>query len=343
MSPKKVVLILYLELAEYTLACISALSEKCSVHVVSWPVNTEAPFKFRELENVHFYNRSKLKNDELFKLGESIEPNTIICCGWLDKGYVSLCKRFRKKIPIYLTFDNQWKGGVIQNLKTIIARQLFKKTFTHVWIPGNPQKSFALKLGFKSHQIRLGYYSADLELFRGESRTKMPKKMLFVGRYLHFKGVIELWQAFIKFNDTTDSNWELHCAGFGNLWESRAEHSKIFHHGFLQPEELKKLISECSIFILPSHKEPWGVVVHEMSASGLVLLLSDKIGAASAFLKESENGLTFKSNNTDSLLDSLKTISAFTEADLIKMSKKSQQLAEGISPNKWAETITNEL
>lgn len=48
---------------------------------------------------------------------------------------------------------------------------------------------------------------------------------------------------------------------------------------------MTNLMKQCGVFILPSRIEPWGVVVHEFSAAGFPLLLSDQVGSAESFWK----------------------------------------------------------
>ena len=95
---------------------------------------------------------------------------------------------------------------------------------------------------------------------------------------------------------------------------------------------------ECDVFVLPSHKEPWGVVVHEMAASGLVLLCSDKIGAATSFLKEGENGFTFEHKNSESLYKALSKVTELEDSEILKMGNHSLKMAQKITPEKWAQT-----
>ena len=67
----------------------------------------------------------------------------------------------------------------------------------------------------------------------------------------------------------------------------------IKHFGFVQPEQLKEIIQESGIYILPSRYEPWGVSLHEMVSSGMPVLISENIGSKTYFLKESINGISF--------------------------------------------------
>ena len=59
------------------------------------------------------------------------------------------------------------------------------------------------------------------------------------------------------------------------------------------------------VFILPSLKEPWGVVLNEFAASGVPLLGSNVIGASSAFLINGYNGYTFDAGDCESFAQRL--------------------------------------
>src|SRR5690606_32903020 len=93
------ILFLYTELAGYTLACIQSL-EKLSVdiHLVRWPINKEAPFEFNFSENTVLYDRNDFDEGQLVDLAVRIDPDVIYCSGWIDKGYLSVCKNFKKKM-----------------------------------------------------------------------------------------------------------------------------------------------------------------------------------------------------------------------------------------------------
>jgi glycosyltransferase involved in cell wall biosynthesis len=337
MKNNKPIVFLYSELAEYILACIAVLAAKHpNIHVVKWPTNSEAPFQFRKLEGVSTYKREDYTPSQLLELLEEIKPALIISSGWMDKGYVNCCKHYFGRCNTVLTLDNHWQGDLKQIIKTKIAKYYFKKIFSAAWIPGEPQIEFIQKLGFKNYKT--GLYCADFNLFKPNPTKKVNRKLLFVGRYLEFKGIFELWDAFVKLKSNQHSKWELHCAGNGDLWENRTLHESIVHHGFLQPAELAKVVHECDAFVLPSHKEPWGVVVHEMAASGLALLCSDKIGAAAAFLKEGKNGFTFEHKNSESLYKAITKFTELEDSEILKMGNHSLKMAQKITPEKWAQT-----
>jgi glycosyltransferase involved in cell wall biosynthesis len=60
--------------------------------------------------------------------------------------------------------------------------------------------------------------------------------------------------------------------------------------GGLDEHELAQRYVSADVFALLSRHEPWGVVVNEAAASGLPLVLSDRVGAAYDLLRDGENG-----------------------------------------------------
>ncbi|MDQ3192354.1 MAG: glycosyltransferase family 4 protein, partial [Bacteroidota bacterium] len=222
--------------------------------------------------------------------------------------------------------------------------------FSHAWVPGERQVEFALKLGFAAKRILKGFYSADFNYFHSlysknkeQKEKEFPKRFIYVGRYIEHKGIKDLWRAFIELQNEKPSDWELWCLGVGPLKEQEVQHPKIKHFGFVQPSEMKKIIADSGVFVLPSHFEPWGVVVHEFAAAGFPLICSDKVGANSAFLKQGENGFIYHSADVEALKNRLKKMTAQSKEQLLEMGEKSIEKAKLITPEKWALTIIDIL
>jgi len=285
------VLFLYTEIADYFIKCCENLAEKAQVHIVRWAVNKEAPFVFSFSEKLTVYNKTDYTNAGLEQLVKKINPDIIICSGWIDKDYLRLTKPYYRKIPTLLTCDTHWTGSAKQYIATLLSRFFLLNTFSHIWVPGNSQAVYAGKLGFKPNQVKTGFYCCDLEKFNAiynsqltAKAIKFPKRFLFVGRYYTFKGIEDLWEAFIQLHSETPNEWELWCLGAGNI--APTQHPKIKHFGFVQPKDLAEITSQSGVFVLPSHFEPWGVVVQEYAASGFPLITSKAVGANESFLKE---------------------------------------------------------
>ena len=339
------VLFLYSELAGYFISCLEALSKKgAEIHVVHWPVNKEAPFLFSFPKNIKHYERKNLHEKQLIELAEMISPDVIYCSGWVDKEYLKVCKKFRGNIPVIVGVDNKWKGTLKQKAASLLSKTLLHDSFSHCWVPGNPQMSYAKRLKFSTTNILTGFYSCDHDFFhalflkyREAKKKKFPRRLIFTGRYYDFKGITDLWTAFIELDKEHANDWELWCLGTGDI--KPVIHPKIKHFGFIQPDRIEKYISETGVFVLPSRLEPWGVAVHEFAAAGFPLVCSNEVGAADQFLIEGENGFLFKNGNIQDLKKSLKKIMSLSDAQLFKMGERSSELSGQITPDTWSDTL----
>ena len=96
---EKKLLILYTELAGYLVSCVNLMAQKgVEIHIVRYPVNKEAPFQFQFEQNIHLHeindHRGKLEG-----LSKSIQPDAILCSGWVEAEYLAVCASHRPKIP----------------------------------------------------------------------------------------------------------------------------------------------------------------------------------------------------------------------------------------------------
>ena len=345
---KKRALILYTEIAGYTITCINKtidLYPDVEFYVVRWPVNKEAPFKF-ELNSAYIYERNDFTNEQLLELANTINPDLIISSGWMDKGYVNVCKHYKGKVKTVLALDNHWFGNARQKIATLLSSFIVKNKFSHVWVPGKPQRQFAKKLGYKSSEISEGFYSADVDLFSSyfekakESKiSNFPKRFIYVGRYVKHKGIFDMWNAFIELQKEHPNDWELWCIGTGDEFENKIEHDKIKHFGFVQPENFLEYIEKTGVYILPSHIEPWGVSLHEYAAAGFPVICSNKVGSSEKFIQEGKNGYVFPARDIEAIKDSFRKVIDSSENELLEMQKKSIELSLLTTPVKWANTL----
>ncbi|MCJ8166342.1 glycosyltransferase family 4 protein [Pontibacter sp. E15-1] len=339
------ILFLYSEIADYFLSCLKALVQehRVEVHLVRWPVHKEAPFQFSIPDGVQVHEKQDYNRQQLITLARKFGPDLIFCTGWMDKDYLAVVRTFKKTVPVVVGIDNPWMGSMKQQVARLLAPFTLQRLFTHAFVAGSPQERYALKLGFKTDHVLLGYYSADVARFqtayhaaRPAKEKLFPKRIIYVGRYIPHKGIQDLWKAFIELQKEQPNEWELWCLGTGPLEENAAQHPKLKHFGFVQPQQMLEFISQTGVFVLPSHFEPWGVVVHEFAAAGYPLLCSDKIGAATAFLQILGNGYSFEAGDVGGLKEVLRKVYSLSDHELLHMGDKSVELALHNTPSIWA-------
>ena len=208
----------------------------------------------------------------------TFQPDLILSSGWMDKDYVEVCRKMRGQSVTVLSLDNHWTGSAKQQVARLVAPFTIRRAFAKAYVPGEEQRQYALRLGFEEGEIRTGFYSADTQKFDGfygqlsaGKKNALPKRFLYLGRYVEHKGIFDLWSAFAKYRQA-GGDWELWCVGTGDQYAQRVEGEGIRHFGFVQPSEMLPILEGCGVYILPSHFEPWGVSVHEMGVAGFPML-----------------------------------------------------------------------
>lgn len=337
------IVFLYSELAGYFLACAEALGNHPSidsVDIVHWPPHPEAPFQFASTAQYTLHPKKDYDRDKLKKLLAQIKPTAVVCSGWMDSDYNAMAKAYCKLIPVVLTLDNWWTGSTRQWLAVLTSPLFIQRRFNRAWVPGDPQKPFAQRLGFHGNFLATGSYCADPrpfeKVYASRQVTSPSKKILYIGRYLEIKGIKKLWSVFARLSDEFPE-WELHCIGTGELWEQRMLHPKIVHHGFKQPDELAPHLEDAACFVMPSEREPWGVVLHEMAIAGLPLLVSDQVGAATRFIESGKNGFSFEINGLES---ALRRFLSLPSSKPLEMGEHSNLLGAKDHPDVWRETLS---
>ena len=345
------VLILYTELAGYVLGNFKRfldLHPGAELLVVHYPVNPEAPFNFESYQGAKFIVFDKDSVEVQAQEIIDFKPQAVLCSGWGNRVYLDWVKALNPNVKRVICFDNQWKGTLKQRILSLISGMTFLKMFRYAWVPGEPQKQYAIKLGFKDSHVFTGLYPADSELFIPIGKKKLtekgayPKVMLSVARYIPQKDLPTMWEAFIEANAASGNKWALQCIGFGEQFDQRIQDPSITHLGFKQPKEIESYVLNAGVYVLPSIYEPWGVAVHEMALSGLPLVLSDKVGAASMFLN-SKNGFAFKAGDKEALVKIFNTIMQMSDEALWNMAEASYQSGLQLSSNNWAGTMSKIL
>lgn len=358
-ATRKKVLVLYTELAPYVLASLKAFVERSGVAItlVRWPVNAEAPFDLSFHPGITVHDCRSLTTDALMELATKSAPDLVLASGWVDKGYLKVCRAMRARgIPTVMTFDTAWRGGVKQWASAAMGRSWIPATFSHAWATGERQAQYARLLGFKKDRIRTGFYAADTAPFlaafpavMGKRAERYPHRFVCVARYISTKGQQTLCDAFAALCDADKAaDWELHLVGVGELHDAvrnsaSGKHPRIVHRGFVQASDMPELLANAGVSVLPSLYEPWGVVVQEHACMGLPLLLSDAVGARERFLRVGENGDVHRAGGTKDLERSLRAMIERSDAELLAMGELSVVLGAAWTPDHWAEVAAEFL
>ena len=337
--------VLFSRLSGYMAACLRELKESHHVDLVVYrrPPAANAPFSDKQFDWISsLHDGTTATAEDILKNLNAYQPDAVFMVGWADKKYLRVARQLRKKgVPVVAGSDAQWSGSLKQYIGVWSAPWYLHSAIDVLWVAGERQRQFARRLGFTGPRCWTGYYACDWKKFAPFAKGRDWEgegSFLYVGRYEQVKGIDVLLDAYVKYRNSTRHPWPLACIGAGSL-EGLLQVEGVENEGFIQPDALPERLSRAYTFILPSRKEPWGVVVQEAAAAGLPLICSDASGAAVHLLQDGYNGYFFENGNVSHLAGAMQRMSASEKDNLGSMSMRSYELSKQYTPDRWARTL----
>ena len=266
-------------------------------------------------------------------------PDIYFQSGWAYPAFSALGKEVKSRGgKVCLLMDNNWRGDLRQFLGALWFRIFKRRLFDMALVPGKSARRLARWYGIPNENIWEGMYGADPQLFfSGAPLAERPRRIIFVGQYIHRKQCLQLAQAFIQISEKIP-DWELVMYGSGVQQSLLPGHPRIKVNSFTQPEQLGEIYRQARIFALPSLSEAWGLVVHEAALSGCQLLLSDAIGARHDFACP-ENAQIFKAGDLQDLQAALLKLTSMNSVELKVAQQVSTTLAKSHGPLIFSKNI----
>ena len=115
---------------------------------------------------------------------------------------------------------------------------------------------------------------------------------------------------------------------------------------FLKKKDLFSLMSCCSVFLLPTKEDIWGLVVNEALSCGIPVITTSNCLAGLELIKNGENGFVIPSNETNNIYTYINAINALLEIDQKTLKQNCYSVASKYTieqmSNKHCEIIKNE-
>lgn len=156
---------------------------------------------------------------------------------------------------------------------------------------------------------------------------------LYAAKLIDRKAPLDLVEAFAA--ATRASEAVLLMAGDGELRarvEARiaeldaGEHIRLL--GFQPQRQLAALYDLCDLFVLPSERETWGLVVNEVMNASRPIIASDRVGSARDLVRDGVNGFVYPFGDIAALTARLRESLADRER-LAAMGRESRRIIEG--------------
>ncbi len=238
-------------------------------------------------------------------------PDVVVVSGWSTfASQASIAWARARRVPYVLHVEShdldprpRWRRAVKNAVGTRAIRGA-----EGILVVGSGARTSVLARGAKSVRVFANTIDVDKWIARAESLERSAHEgvvVLSVGRDVPEKGFDVLRPA------CTQANVDLQLVTGG-----------------LTEQELAQRYVDADVFALLSRHEPWGVVVNEAAASGLPLVLSDRVGAAYDLLRDGENGFLVPADDVAAAADALRKLAA--DPDLRRrMGERSRELVRG--------------
>jgi glycosyltransferase involved in cell wall biosynthesis len=234
----------------------------------------------------------------------------LVIGGW-DSILYWICAFLSPKLKNSVVVESSYHESTVKGLKGFIKR-VFVKRISKTYASGYSQEKLMLDLNFRGKIIK----TKGVGLFNVVEQPKfLPSKIvtnfLYVGRFSEEKNLVNLLQTFNQF-----PNLRLNLIGYGpqeNLLKSLAN-KNIHFLGSITNHDLPQYYQANDVFVLPSSREPWGLVVEEALNNGLPVILSDKVGCSKEIVQNDNNGIIFnidKENDLQSAIVKMSNVSIY--------------------------------
>lgn len=348
---------LWTSLSGYLNACLRALVECHHVELDVTRIRPPGPRPHPYAEDLfEWLNLRTLMSgdislaEDLFNELETFAPHVVVVSGWSSPVYRKVARMLRRNaIPVIGTADNPWRGNLRQWGGVLLARWYVRPLFDALWVPGERAANFARRLGFRGEHLMFGLYSADRHHFAtvAEQRkvfdsTTYPHRFFFAGRLVPEKGIQDLVNAYRVYRTKTPTPWELWVAGVGPFEYLLVDEPGIRMLGFVQPYAYLEILQQVGAFVLPSHYDPWPLVIHEMASAGIPIICSRQCGSSVELVQDGLNGFIFEAGDVPALVNLLEQV-ASGSVDLVTMGQRSAELSVRYSPEQWANYLVHHV
>lgn len=340
--------LLYTEPAGYTRSCLQSLRSiyGTQIFAIVYPIAKNAPFSnspllgLGDIQDRNTYHSATTIAQSIL----DFKPDAVYVSGWSDAHYLKAARKLKQYGILTVSgLDTQFNGSIRQRIGIALSPFILKPAFEYLWVPGDRQLEFARKLGYNRDRCLTGLYCCDHAAFSFDS-SRAPSReptFLFVGRFVHEKGIDILKSAYLKYRDAVTKPWGLTCAGTGPLVGAMNNLPGVTQLGFVQPGILPQIMRKARAFILPSRHEPWGVVVQEAAAASLPIICSTSVGACAHLVQDQYNGFVFEDSNIESLYNSMVRLSQLPSERINAMGLASHNLSKQFLPDRWAHTLAS--
>lgn len=298
---------------------------------------------------------------KLFRTLSAIDPDVVITAGYreLPMWAASIWTRVKRRacVMMFATTEGDRRRSW---WKEYLKRHFIRTSFDAAICGGKAPRQYLNRLGMPDSRIWDKYNVVDNDHLSREAEKArdsadelrlqfgLPQNyFLFVGRFSEEKNILRLLGAYRAYKDIMPDGWGLVLVGDGQQREhlqataKRLNLSDVVWPGFKQADELPCFYALAGALVLPSTREPWGLVVNEAMACGLPVLVSKRSGCSADLVEEGANGFTFNPEVEEDITQCMLRLSSGNKSTLKAMGDRSAAIISDYTPLAFAERLSD--
>jgi glycosyltransferase involved in cell wall biosynthesis len=280
-------------------------------------------------------------------------PDVVVCGGYnYLAAWQAMSWTKHNGVPFLLWSESTARDSRKHHFPVEWLKQKFLRDCDGFVVPGQSAREYLQSFISPSRPVFLARNAVDIELFATKCTTAQkaadrlrgelalpPRYFLFVGRLVRSKGVFDLLAAYASLSANLRSEIGLVFAGDGSAraeLESSARDiypGGVQFAGFIQRDDLATYYALAECLVMPTHTDPWGLVVNEAMACGLPVICTNVAGCASDLVHE--NGILVEPADVTQLAAAMHHIASDSKLRQ-SMSERSVDLIQNFSPEACA-------
>lgn len=236
-------------------------------------------------------------------------------------GIVALLYCRRHKIPFIIQSEGGFQGSG-KGFKEKFKKHIMEKADMYLTGMGGDNDYF-LKYGATKEKLKpyhfTSSYAKDIDdkvltqkekqILKKELGIIKDKMILYVGQFIHRKGIDILLKAFKGLDD--DACLYLIGGAMTDEYNKIIEANSIKNVvaiNFLSKDELRKYYQAADVFAMTTREDTWGLVVNEAMEHGLPVITTNKCIAGQYLIENGVNGYLIESENITQANALMKTL-----------------------------------
>ncbi|QWV95962.1 glycosyltransferase [Geomonas nitrogeniifigens] len=260
-------------------------------------IGRNCEFEHAVLHEGDFETRPQLSTSlKVFKILSRLKYKKVVVGGWdLVEFWVTVLTnpRCRNVVTVESTLNEGANSSLKQRVKTFFISRI-----ASAFPSGRLHQQLLSSLGFRG----ASYFTGGVGMFNRVAFQPSPREFsaafLYVGRLSPEKNLLMLVEVFKELPE-----FKLTIVGAGPIEQQlkAAAPANVTIITHVPNEEISEVYCSHDVFILPSLREPWGLVIDEALFFGLPVIVSRNVGCHTELISDGVNGLLFDAHDRGEL------------------------------------------